>query len=177
MKIYRVAQVVIYRGDPKPFDIKGYDSGYGVKEMGKELGSSMAYGPGIYFVTNEEYARYYGSNVSKFKLNSSRILAEGGNKLSIKQIEGILNSAGEEKLELAISNFDEDYGIGKKMLMQEIMSEADGVGQLMNIWADVFYHQNPNLFMEVMKSNGIDGIAKVKDDATYYVIYNKAVLV
>lgn len=56
------------------------------------------------------------------------------------------------------------------------MSESNPVEQIINIWADVFYHQNPNLFMETMKNNGIDGIALVKEDATYYVIYNKDVL-
>lgn len=175
MNWYKKAQE-IYRGDPEPINIKDFDSEYGTKQLGKELGSSLAYGPGIYFTSKEEYAQMYGSNITKLKLNNANILAENSKKLNAKQIEKILNSLDREKLELAYSNWDENYNIGKRMLLQSIMNETNPVDQLLNIWANVFYHQNPNMFMEIMKNNGIDGILKIKDDATYYVIYNKDVL-
>jgi hypothetical protein len=175
MNWYKKAQE-IYRGDPEPINIKDFDSEYGTKQLGKQLGASLAYGPGIYFTSAEDIAQMYGSNISKLRLNNANLLAETSKKLNTKQIEKILNSLDKEKLELAFSNWDENYNIGKRMLLQSIMNETNPVDQLINIWANVFYHQNPNQFMEVMKNNGIDGIMKIKPDATYYVIYNKDVL-
>ena len=175
MNWYKIAQE-IYRGDPAPINIKDFDSEYGTKQLGKELGSSLSNGPGIYFTSNEQDAKYYGSNITKLVLNNANILTKDSRKLNAKQIEKILNSIDKEKIEFAVSNLDENYNIGKRMLLKMIMNEPDPVEQLMNIWSSVFYHQNPNMFMEVMKNNGIDGIAKTKEDATYYVIYNKEVL-
>ena len=84
---------------------------------------------------------------------------------------------------IAVSNWNENYNIGKKMLIESIVDYADNAtGQIMLIWADVFARQDPNSFIQLMVNNGIDGIAVVIPNAatnqsdTHYIIYNKNVL-
>ena len=165
----------IYRGDSQPINIDDYDLEY-ARKQGKELGSSSAYGPGIYFVTAKDIAEMYGNNITKKQLNNANILTTNSPKINKKQINEILNSIDPSTLETAISNWDEDFNIGKQMLMNSIMSENNPIDQLMSIWADVFNHQQPYGFINTMIQNKIDGISLTKDDATYYVIYNKDVL-
>ena len=68
------------------------------------------------------------------------------------------------------------------MLINSILDNENVIEQLMGIWANVFYHQNPNKFMELMTKNGIDGIAVPQksiwyDEGTvHYIIYNKGIL-
>ena len=175
MNWYKKAQE-IYRGDPKPINIQDYDAEYGTKELGKELGSSAAYGPGIYFNNKEDIARLYGENITKLKLNNAKILTANNKPFTYQQITKILNGVSKEKLEEAATNWDENYRVGKDLLIKSILAENNIINQLMAIWAEVFYHQNPNAFMSLMTSNGIDGFAIPKDDSIYYVIYNKSVL-
>jgi len=176
MKIYRIAQE-IYRGDSTPINIENFDPEYGIRELGKDRGSSNAWGPGIYFTGQEDIAQMYGSNITKKVLNSSKILTKQSPLFNYKQIERILGGIDKEKLEMAITNWDEDYNIGKKGLIQSIMNGGNVLEQIMNIWADVFGHQDANKFIDLMVKNGIDGISiKKNDNETYYVIYNKSVL-
>ena len=55
----------LFRGDPNPINIEDYDPEYATKELGKELGAAMAWGPGIYFTGQEDIAGMYGSNITK----------------------------------------------------------------------------------------------------------------
>ena len=64
----------------------------------------------------------------------------------------------------------------KKYKIQNIIDADNPMEQLMNIWADVFFHRQPNKFIDLMVKNGIDGISKQKEDVDYYVIYNKNIL-
>jgi len=176
MNWYKKAQE-IYRGDPNPIDLENYDLEYGVKELGKGLGSSSAWGPGIYFVTQEDIAQMYGSNITKKILQNAKILTMQNPLFNYKQIDKILSGVDKEKMAMAISNWDENYNIGKKLLIESIVNADNPLDQLMNIWADVFIHQNSNSFIDLMIKNGIDGISVQKKDATYYVIYNKNVLI
>ena len=175
MNWYKKAQE-LYRGDPNPIDLENYDLEYGVKELGKGLGSSYAWGPGIYFVTQEDIAQMYGSNITKKIIQSAKILTMQNPLFNYKQIDKILSGVDKEKMEMAISNWDENYNIGKKLLIESIVNADNPLDQLMNIWADVFIHQNPNSFIDLMIKNGIDGISVQKEDSTYYVVYNKNVL-
>ena len=175
MNWYKKAQE-IYRGDPEPMDLEKYDFGYGVKELGKQLGSSAAWGPGIYFATKEDVAQMYGSNITKKVLNNARIITKQSPMFSRQQIDKILQGVDKEKMDVAISNWDEDYNRGRKILVESIVKANNPMEQLMNIWADAFQHQDPNAFVELMIKNGIDGISLTKKDVTYYVIYNKAIL-
>lgn len=94
-----------------------------------------------------------------------------------RQIESLLQGINKERLVMAIENWDEDLNKGKIMLIASIADAENPLIQLMNIWAEVFYHQNPNEFIELMVKNGIDGISITKNkDEVYYVIYNKEVL-
>ena len=176
MNWYKKAQE-IYRGDTNPIDLEQYDPEYGVKMLGKELGSSAAAGPGIYFTGQEDIAQMYGSNITKRNLNNANILTEQSPLFNHKQINKMLMSIDPEILKTAISNWDEDYNRGKRILIESIVNANNPIEQLMNIWAEVFFHQNPNSFIELMTKNRIDGISKQKkEDETYYVIYNKAIL-
>ena len=156
--------------------LENYDPEYGVKELGKELGASSAWGPGIYFVTQEDIAQMYGSNITKKILQNAKILTMQSPKFNYKQIDKMLRNVNRDILATAISNWDENYIVGKKMLIQSLINADNPLDQLMNIWADVFFHQNHNSFIELMIKNGVDGISIQKQDATYYVIYNKDVL-
>jgi len=176
MNWYKKAQQ-IFRGDPSPLDLENYDPEYGIKQLGKDLGSSSAWGPGIYFVTEEDIAQMYGSNITKKNILNAKILTKQSPLFSYKQIDKILSGVDKEKIKIAISNWNENYYIGKKMLIQSIINTDNPLDQLMNIWAEVFMHQNSKAFIELMIQNGIDGISITKDDAvTYYVIYNKRIL-
>jgi len=177
MNWYKKAQA-IFRGDPNPIDIQNYNPEYGVKVLGKEMGSSGAWGPGIYFTGQEDIAGMYGSNITKKSLNNAKILTPQSPLFSYKQIDKILQGVDNKMLKVAVLNWNEDYNIGKRTLIQSIASADNPLEQLMNIWADVFSHQNGNDFIDLMIKNGIDGISiQKKEDETYYVIYNKAILI
>ena len=180
VKIYKIAQnqdVVIYTGDSEPVDTKDFDPEYGIKQLGKEQGASAAWGPGIYFTGQEDIAYMYGSNITKKVLNSSRILTPESPLFDYKKIDNMINGVDKRKVSLAISNWSEDYSIGKRMLIQSIVDEENVLLQIMNIWSEVFPHQDANLFIDLMVKNGIDGISiKKNDNETYYVIYNKMAL-
>jgi len=175
MKIYRLSQE-IFRGDSSPIHINDYNPEYGVKELGKELGSAAAWGPGIYFVTQKDIAQMYGPHITKKFLSNAHILTKQNPKFNSQQINNMLQNIDKEKMEIAISNWNENYNLGKKILIQSIVNADNPLDQLMNIWSEVFLHQNANAFIELMIKNGIDGISITKDDATYYVIYNKEIL-
>lgn len=167
----------IYRGDPNPLDIKDFNPEYALKELGKDLGSSAAWGPGIYFTAQLDIAQMYGSNITKKVLNNANILTKQSPLFTRRQIEKILQGIDKEKLETAYSNWDESPILGRRMMIESIFKADNPLEQLMNIWADVFYHQNPNAFIELMVKNGIDGISIIKaEDEIYYVIYNRNVL-
>ena len=175
MNWYKKAQEV-YRGDAEPINLEDYDPEYAIKELGKELGSASAWGPGIYFVTQEDIAQMYGANITKRVLHNTNILTMESPLLNYQQIDKILQGVNTDIMQVAISNWDEDYNRGKRMLIESIVDADSSLDQLMNIWADIFSHQNPNSFIELMVKNGIDGISITKDDAIYYVIYNRNVL-
>lgn len=172
---YKKAQE-IFRGDPNPIDLDQFDVEYGNKVLGKDLGSVASLGPGIYFADTEEGASMYGSNITKRVLQNANILTEQSPLFSYQQIEKILRGIDKEKMETAILNWNENYNIGKKELIKYILNSNNPIDQLMNIWADIFYHQNPNTFMELMAKNGIDGIVIPRHDASIYVIYNRNLL-
>lgn len=176
MNWYKKAQTTIFRGDPNPIRIEDYDVGYGIKELGKELGSSSSWGPGIYFTTEEDIAQMYGSNITKKILHNANILTKQSRLFNSQQIDKILQGVDQEKMKTAASNWNENYINGKKLLIQSLINADNPLDQLMNIWADVFMHQDPSAFIELMIQNGIDGISITKDDATYYVIYNRSIL-
>jgi len=176
-------QMSLFRGDENPIDINDFDHDYAVNTLGKELSSSKAHGPGIYFTVSEENAGFYGSNITRKTLQNANILTESSPKLNYRQIDKILQGMDRERIEIAVSNWHENYNIGRRMLIQNILDDNNAIEQLMLIWADVFSHQNPNEFVRLMVDNGIDGISVVIPNAadpnnndTHYIIYNKNVL-
>lgn len=176
MNWYKKAQE-IYRGDPNPMNLDDYDPAYGTETMGKPDYTAASWGPGIYFTDQEDVARMYGSNITKKNIHNAKILTPQSPLFNYQQIDKILKDIDKEKIETAISNYDEDYNTGKKMLIQSIINANNPLEQLMGIWADVFYHQNPSKFIELMIKNRIDGISLQKKDVTYYVIYNRNILI
>jgi len=107
----------------------------------------------------------------------SNILEKGQKKLSISKINKLLTSIDKETLDIALSNFDENPIIAKRNLIDAINNADDAQEQIINIWADVFYHQKPEKFMKVMADNGIDGLKIDKEKLSHYVIYNKKSLI
>ena len=165
MNWYKISQE-LYRGDQESFDINDYDHEYVTEVRG---------GPGIYFTTDEQHASEFGS-VTKKTLQDANILTNQSPPFNYQQIDSILQSVNKERVKMAVSNWDEDYDKGKSMLIKSISNSNNPIDQIMLIWADVFYHQNPNEFVELMVKIGIDGISIPRHDSTHYVIYNKSVL-
>lgn len=173
---YKIAQQ-IYRGDPTPISMDQYDVEYALKQNVKSLGQIFAYGPGIYFASHKDVAEMYGANITQKELkNDANMLTENMPPLNKKVIISILQGIDPEKLETAASSWDENYQAGIKMVIDSIMNETNPVDQLLSIWANVYFHQNPQNFMNVMSNKGIDGIVKTNNDVTFYVIYNLNVL-
>jgi len=175
MNWYKTSQS-IFRGDSQPMNMQDYDPEYGVKGLGKELGSSLAKGPGIYFTTNEEDAQSYGNNVSNFNINNANIISEDSPKFTKSKITNILKSINQNLLTQAFSNWDENPHNGKILLINSIMNTENPIEQLMSIWSDVFSHQGANDFMILMTKNGIDGISIQRPYSKHYVIYNRNIL-
>ena len=165
MNWYKKAQQYIYRGDTEPISMQDYDTEYGTREFGRKLDTS-----GIYFTTNEEDAQSFGQHITKADIQNANILTESDNTFTTDQISQILKGIDKEKTGMAISNWDEDYNIGLGLLIESIVNEKNPIDQLMNIWANVFYHQNSNDFMTLMTRNGIDGIAMLRTGSTHFVI-------
>jgi hypothetical protein len=169
--------VTVFRGDSSKINVHDFDPSYGVSKLGKDLGSSAAFGPGIYFTTAKDVALMYGRHLTTVTIaDTTKIKTRTSPKLSHNQILKILDSIDAFTLKVAVSNWDEDFNKGKDALVQNIMSEDDVVEQLMSIWADVFSHQNHAKFMKIMVKIGIDGLSLQKEDVTYYVIYNKGII-
>lgn len=165
--------VKIFRGDPTPIDLKKFDVESGLKS-GKEVGSTMAEGPGIYFTTSRKNAESYGKNVLEAKIEKcTNIITDESKKLKPEKIKSILNTIDKETLEIALSNFDENPHTAKKILIDEINKNESPKEQLISIWADVFFHQNPQKFIKSVAKNGIDGIKVKKEGFDHYIIYNK----
>lgn len=168
-----VDDVKIFRGDISPIDLKNFDATKGLI-MGKELGSSMSEGPGIYFTSNIKDAERYGENITVAKIEkSANIITDYSEKIKTEKIKKILDMIDKEILDIALSNFNENPYIAKKMIIDEINKYDNPKEQLMSIWADVFYHQNPHEFIDVIVKNGIDGIKVKKQGFNHYIIYNK----
>lgn len=166
----------IFRGDTTPFSMEDYNPEHGIKSLNKDLASSMSYGPGMYFVSRKDYARLYGEHITKKTLQSANLINKNTPKLNYTQISNILKKADKEILEIAASNWSEVYSEGVQLLIKSIENNENSINQLMSIWADVFFHQNAIKYIELMVANKIDGLQVEKDDATYYVIYNKNIL-
>ena len=79
----------------------------------------------------------------------------------------ILSGVSRERMELAVSNWGEEYRAGFEQIVSLIMGESGAVEQLMGIWAEAFMHQGGKEFMDLMVKNGIDGISKEKHGATF----------
>jgi hypothetical protein len=186
MNWYKTAKendILLFRGDESPLDIENFNNEHAIKTLGKELGSSMANGPGIYFTVSEKNAGFYGSNITRRTLETSNILTESSPKLNRRQIGEILQGVDQSRMEIAVSNWHENHWIGKNELIKNIMNADTAIEQLMLIWSDVFFHQDPYGFTQLMTDNGIDGISVVIENASdpndndiHYIIYNKNVL-
>ena len=166
----------IYRGDANQVSLQDFDIEYGMKQLNKDLGSSASMGPGIYFASHEDVARMYGSNVTRKVLNNAKLISLESPKFSTSQIDKMLKGISKEKLDIAVSNWDENFYTGRRMLLNTVVQGDSAVDQLMNIWAEVFLHQNPNEFIDLMVKNNIDGITIPKNDVVFFVIYNRNVL-
>jgi len=171
----------LFRGDPEPISLEHYNPEYATKVLGRELGSSAAWGPGIYFTSAEDIAQIYGPNITRKTLHNARILTPQSPPFTYRQMDKMLQGVDHETMATAASNWDESYDRGRRTLIQSVVSSGNPLDQLMNVWADVFSHQNPKAFIELMVGNGVDGISITKRDSTgrdstYYVIYNRSVL-
>lgn len=169
-------EITVYRGDTSKIDLKDYDVEKGIKD-GKELGGAFAEGPGIYFTTKESNAKGYGSNISQINIpKTANIITDESPLMSRASITKMLKDVDGETLDIAYSNWAENKTEAKKLLIDALMNAENPKEQLINIWADVFYHQQPNEFMSLMKKHGIDGIKVAKEGQDHYVIYNRDLL-
>ncbi|OGF48632.1 MAG: hypothetical protein A2231_01545 [Candidatus Firestonebacteria bacterium RIFOXYA2_FULL_40_8] len=166
----------VFRGDKLPVSMKHYDVSAGIK-AGKELGGAFAEGPGIYFTTDLKNAKTYGQNITQRDIDIGNFVSKKTPILSKSKIESILGNIDEETMATALSNFDENPNNARKMLVDAIMNADNAHDQLINIWADVFYHQQPEKYMQAVAQTGIKGFEVPKEGgAAHYVVFDKDVL-
>lgn len=176
LDLKKIAQT-IYRGDESKIGLEDFDPEYGTKVLGKQLGTSMGEGPGMYFTTSLKNAKNYGEFISEYIINPNvNIISTQHPKLNKSQIKNIINKIPNEIIEIASSNWDEDINVGKNILIETILNNNNIIEQLMNIWAEIFYQQKPKMFMDLMKEIGIDGIIIDRGEYNNYVIYNLSVV-
>lgn len=143
-----------------------------------DLGSVFAEGPGYYFSSDREDANRYGDVVLKVKGKEGARILTKNDKLTQREVSRILDSIDEEILEGAASNWSQSLFEGRQALIREIMSGDNALDQLMSVWADIYYWQNPDQFLDVMQKNGIDGIRVDKPGGIQHtVMYNKEALI
>jgi hypothetical protein len=172
----QMAEQKIFRGDPTPITLEKYNPNAGI-EAGKELGQSMAEGPGIYFTTHPKNAASYGKNITEANLSTgAKIIDKHEKPLSRASINSMLNKVDKETLDNALSNWDENPRIARNMLLDAIHENATPQEQLMSIWADVFYHQSPDKYMDLMAKSKIAGMEIEKEGLSHFVVYDKKAL-
>ncbi len=177
LKLLNKTSQTIYRGDESPIPIENFDPEYGVREQGKQLGTSMGEGPGIYFTDSKDNAENYGEHISSYTINNvANFISASSPKLNYRQIEKILNSIPQDIVNIASSNWDKNLQKGRRILIKTILDGDNAIDQLMGIWAEVLNRQNPKMFMGIMKDFGIDGIKIDRGNYTNYAIYNPNVL-
>lgn len=143
-----------------------------------DLGSVFAEGPGYYFSSDKEDANRYGDIVLKVKGKEGARILTKNDKLTQREVSRILDSIDQEILEGAASNWSQSLTEGRQALIREIMSGDSALDQLMSVWADIYYWQNPDQFLDVMQKNGIDGIRVDKPGGIQHtVMYNKEALI
>jgi hypothetical protein len=175
-EVAKGGEITVYRGDTSKIDLKDYDVGKGIKD-GKDLGGAFAEGPGIYFTTKETTAKGYGPNISQVSIpDTANIITDESPLISRSSISKMMKDVDKDTLDVALSNWSENKAEANKLLTDAIMNAENPKEQLINIWADVFYHQQPDKFMELMKQHGIDGIKVAKEGQDHYVIYNRDLL-
>jgi hypothetical protein len=176
-RILNKTSQTIYRGDESPIPIENFDPEYGVREQGKQLGTSMGEGPGIYFTDNKDNAENYGSHISVYIIsNNANLISSSSPKFNYRQIEKIINAIPQDIVDIAASNWDENIQKGKRILIKTILDGNNAIDQLMGIWAEVINRQDPKMFMDIMKNFGVDGIKIDRGDYINYAIYNPDVL-
>jgi hypothetical protein len=171
-----LAETKLFRGDPTPIKLETFDPESGLK-AGKELGQSMAEGPGIYFTTAKGNAKSYGKNITSANMaEGSKIIDDLEPRMSKTKISKILDSIDTQTIDNAVSNWDENPILGKKALIDAIYDNDTAKDQLMSIWSDVFHHQDPSAYMNAMAKNKIAGIQINKEGLSHFVMYDKGAL-
>lgn len=176
MNWYKKAQI-IYRGDTKPINIRDHNPEYASKILLKDLGSTAAMGPGLYFTEQKDVAQMYGEYITTKQINKANIITPTSPLFNHNQIKKMLQDVDKQTLITACSNWDENYSKGREIIIQQILEGKNAVEQLLNIWSEVFQHQKQKEFINLMVKHNIDGISINKNDVVFYVIYNKNILV
>ena len=167
----------IYRGDEAEIDNTNFDPEYGTEVLGRQLGSSMGEGPGMYFTTCPKNAENYGEYISKYIIApNANLISKNHPKLDKKQIKIIIQKIPSDIVEIASSNWDEDINRGKEILIDNIFDNENIIDQLIDIWAEILNRQDPKMFMEIMKSVGIDGIIVERGNYQNFAIYNLEII-
>lgn len=163
--------VKVYRGDSTNFNLQNFEFGRELRKNKKDLGSTMSQGPGLYFTTDLEQAKCYGKYITCLKISPEfNFIHSETPKFSREFIKKLVSSFDKETIEIAVSGWRENPKIGMKMLIDNIYGDEyiEPIEQIINIWAEVLYHQDPEQFIKDMVSNGIDGI--ITDNL--YILYN-----
>jgi len=172
----RGGEIKVFRGDSVKIDPSQFDLNRAMGENIKDLGGIFAEGPGVYFTTNKKTAQGFGKNVSERNIPTEKFIDQKTAPLDRTKIEKIIDSFDAETVELAASNWAEDFEHGKQLLIDTIMEEETAFDQLIGIWAEISYHQNPETFVDIMVKNGIDGTIVDKTGEQYLIVYNKSLL-
>lgn len=128
-------------------------------------------GVGIYFTSSEEDAYSYGPNVYKVELDLNKTVPLN-KKVSPKEIDFLMKSAGEERLEDVLSNWDENPRIAYKILLDSIMDNDNAHQQFLTAWYEIYRYYPLDYLYNMIKLSYDAIILPRNQGVIHYVVFN-----
>lgn len=149
-------------------------------------------GPGIYFTSDIDDARWYGDNVHEVSLNFNRKWLKGEGEIPWEEVKKMMlwelgiesedeleNITEDQFYESNLSNWAEDVESSFYLAYEDIKNAStDPLDAFLNVWIN-FYRYKPQEFLQNMVKLGYDGaILLNKNDSgiNHYVVYNPDII-
>lgn len=113
------------------------------------------YGPGIYFTTDLEMAKMYGSNIYVVDIIKARIKKSTSRKPSYNFVRNIIKKSPD--IDRILENWSENRNVAMLKSIESILESGDFGDVIQSIHAE-FFVGDEKLFLKIMSSKLIDGI-------------------
>jgi hypothetical protein len=146
------------------------------------VGREEAYdanGPGIYFTTDYDEAKFFGKYIYKVKLENGRFIDNKtpNTKVNINDVIKLVKMS--PNWEYKAENFDEDPNKGLKMFVDMTLEDNDSEKDVfLQVWYD-FYRYEPVDYVRNMVKLGYDGLIDdsiAKDGHKHIIVYNTKII-